>query len=295
MTVLAAVIRDVFRQARASGLTATLLALTAAAGVVCLTARFVPADGTNGALTLLGGIQVTSGVSHETSVRHLQFILAGVVADTLGVLLALVLTAGFLPTFVDPAAASVLLAKPPGRTTAFLARFLGVVLYVGVQALLFLGVTWIALGIRTGVWGGQYWLALPLLLVQFAAFYSFTAVLAVMTKNVAGCLVGTLLFWLVCWATNYGRHALAALDLTEATPGLLQTADVMYWILPKPADFSLILVNALGAEPFVTPWLEFQRVQERGLFHPVASVVSSLAAGAVLLALAAYEFAHDDY
>ena len=41
--------------------------------------------------------------------------LAGVVADTAGVLLALLWTAGFLPTFLEPAAVTVLLAKPAPR------------------------------------------------------------------------------------------------------------------------------------------------------------------------------------
>jgi hypothetical protein len=126
-------------------------------------------------------------------------------------------------------------------------------------------------------------------------FYSFSALLAVTTKNAAGCLVGSILFWLLCWAMNYGRHALAGLDLTEATQGLIRTADISYWVLPKPADFGLILYDTLDADRFATPWVEIRRVQERGLFHPVLSLASSLAVGAVLLAIAVYEFAHDDY
>ena len=66
-------------------------------------------------------------------------------------------------------------------------------------------------------------------------------------------------------------------------------------MLPKPADFGLILYDALGADRFATPLVEFRRVQEQGLFSPVWSVVSSLAFAAVLLAVAVYEFVHDDY
>ncbi len=49
------------------------------------------------------------------SVRLLQLWLAGVLADTVGVLLALLWTAGFLPTFLEPQAITVLLAKPAPR------------------------------------------------------------------------------------------------------------------------------------------------------------------------------------
>jgi hypothetical protein len=135
----------------------------------------------------------------------------------------------------------------------------------------------------------------PLLLVQFTVFFSFSALLAVTTRSTAGCLVGSILFWLVCWAMNYGRHTLVGLELTQATAALTRSAEFGYWLLPKPVDFGLILYDALDADRFVTPWVEFRRVQERGLFHPGWSVVSSVAFGAVLLALAVYEFVHEDY
>jgi ABC-type transport system involved in multi-copper enzyme maturation permease subunit len=292
-----ALVRDVFRQARATGLTATLLTVSAVTALVCATAEIHSEPGSaGGSLTILfGAIRVIDGVSPDTAVRYLQFLLGALVADTAGILLTLVWTAGFLPTFIDPGAASVLLAKPTARSTLFLGRFFGVVLFVGLQALVFVGLTAAALGLRTGVWPTAYWLCVPLLLAQFTVFYSFSALLAVLTRHTAGCLVGAILFWIVCWFMNYGRHALVGLEITQATEGLVRTADAGYWFLPKPADFGLILYDALDADRFTTPWIEFRRVQERGLFLPLWSVVSSLAFAAVLLAVAVYEFAHDDY
>jgi ABC-type transport system involved in multi-copper enzyme maturation permease subunit len=287
----AAVARDVFRQARASGLTAMLLTVSAATALVCATAEFA-----DGGLTLFfRHWRVLEAATPEVGVHYLQFLVAGIIADTFGVLLALVWAAGFLPSFLDPAAMSVLLVKPASRRSLFLGRFLGVVLYVGVQATIFVGVTYTALGLRTGVWSPAYWLCVPLLLVQFTVFFAFTAILAVTTRNTAGCLVGSALFWIVCWAMNYGRHALVSVQPTEATAMLVHTADISYWILPKPADFSLILYDVLDADRFATPLMEFRRLQERGLFLPVWSVLSSLAFAAMILAVAIYEFVHDDY
>lgn len=297
MTAIAAVIRDVFRQAWATGLTATLLAVSAVAAVVCLTTDFsFDAGGSTGTLAVLfGSVHVIGGTTVAEGVRYLQFLLAGVVADTLGILIALIWTAGFLPTFLDPGNASVLIAKPPSRETLFLGRFLGVVLFVGVQGLVFVAATAIALGLRTGVWPPEYWLCVPLLLIQFTVFFAFSAVLAVSTRSTAGCLIGSILFWLVCWTMNYGRHVLVGLEPSQVTAGLVQTANFGYWVLPKPADFGLILYDGLGADRFSTPMVEFRRMQERGLFQPFWSVVSSLGFAAVMLAVAVYEFVHDDY
>lgn len=296
MNAVVALIRDVFRQARATRLEAVLFAVTALATLVCLTAHFTPTSDSTGNLTILfGSIAVIDGVPRDVAVRYFQFLLAGIIADTLGVLLALVWTAGFLPTFLDHGASSVLVAKPVSRAVMFFARYFGVVMFVGLQACLFVAATALAIGLRLGVWETGYWLAAPLLVVQFVVFYAFSALVAVMTRSTAASVIASILFWMVCWSMNYARHALVGLDLSQATEAMVRTADWSYWFMPKPADFGLVLYDVLDADRFVTPWIEFRRVQERGLFHPGWSVISSLIFAAVLLFVAAYEFVHDDY
>ncbi len=75
-----------------------------------------------GRMTLAFGA-ISFPVSRERgdAVAFLELLLAGGFAGTLGLLLALVWTAGFVPTFLEPSAASVLLAKPV-RTLATASR-----------------------------------------------------------------------------------------------------------------------------------------------------------------------------
>jgi ABC-type transport system involved in multi-copper enzyme maturation permease subunit len=299
MNAARAIIRNVFRQARASGLTAALTAVAFIATGICLS--ILPTAPETGGFELSAGFglwPVTKAATLPAVAANLQFALAALVADTGGVLLALIWTAGFLPSFLDPAAASVTLAKPSSRATVFTARFLGVVLYVGLFAVLFVGATFFAIGIRTGVWTANYWLCIPVLVAHFAVFYSFSALLAVMSRNTTVCIVGSIVFWAFCWGMNYGRHALAGVqvdDVQRAVGGLGQIADIAYWIMPKPADFSLVLADALGADPSAGGWPAFRAVREAEQFFPLASILTSLASGAVILALAAFEFVHDEY
>ncbi|HYH65613.1 MAG TPA: ABC transporter permease subunit, partial [Urbifossiella sp.] len=168
------------------------------------------------------------------SVSVILIWLAGVVADTVGVLLALLWTAGFLPTFLEPAAVTVLLAKPAPRWAVLAGKYVGVVLFVALQSMLFVGATWVATGAATGVWDGTYWFAVPLLVVNFAVFYAVSALLAVCTRSTVVSVFGTLLFWLLCWAMNFTHHKLAEEDV----PGRTRAASVLvqagYWTLPKP-------------------------------------------------------------
>lgn len=289
-------IRGVFRQARASGLTAVLLTVTLLATGICATAEFVESSPASGLLNLLfGSLNPVSESSRPEAVRQLEFLLAGGVAGNFGVLLALVWTAGFLPASLEPSAASVLLAKPPSRAGFLIGWFLGVCLYVTAQAGLFILGTWVALGLRTGVWPAEYWFGVPILLGHFAVFFSFSAFLAVVTHSTMTCMAGSILFWLTCWGVNYGRHALAGIRPEEATPAAGQLSELGYWLLPKPIDFGLMLGRALGDTAADLPLIGLQALQAQDVFHPAGSLASSIAFAVVMLGLAVHELNHTDY
>lgn len=287
---LAWLIRDVFRQAKATGLTAALLVLTALATILAATARH-----TDGKLsTLSGTVTLVSTDSPQQATQVLQSIVGGIAADAVGVLLALVWTAGFLPAFVESASVSVLLAKPPGRYRLFLEKSIGVIVYVAVYALAVVGLTWVGLGISTGEWPAGYWLGVPLLVAHFASFFGFAALIAVATRSTTAVCVGSLLFWAACFGMNYARHVVTTQTVTGMSAGANRAANLGYWLLPKPADFGLIQADALGMVPTL-PYIDFASLKTTGGFAPGASVVASLAFGLAFLAMAAYEFANEDY
>jgi hypothetical protein len=279
LSVLRWLIRDTFRQARSSGAFWLMLGVTLACVALCLTVNV--ADGSE---------------DPSRAVRTLEMYLAGWVADAIGLLLTLMWTASFLPSFLEASTASVLLAKPVSRGSLLVGKCLGVLAFVAVQDSLFVGGTWLALGLRTGVWDKTYLLCLPLLLLHFAVFFSFSALLAVATRSTISCVFGSILFWLVCWAMNVGRHSLLLLpDVQAATAGLGHTVEFGYWLLPKPLDCHLILLGTLQDDYALSHFLDPRALTERGAWQPVASVLASCACALVLLALAAYDFVTAEY
>jgi hypothetical protein len=248
-------------------------------------------DVVGGDLTLgFGVIRVQLGRDREDAVRFLQLVLAGGVADAAGILLVLIWTAGFLPTFLEPHAASVLLAKPLPRWSLLLGKYLGVIAFVGMQAMLFVGGSWFALGVRTGVWDGLYLFAIPILLLHFSIFFCVSVLIAVCTRSTVACVFGSVAFWFLSWGMNYGRHALQALpDAGSAPPASLAIVEAGYWILPKPADLGLILYDALQADS------HFSRVITQPAFSPAASLFASLVFTGAVLSLASRRLATTDY
>jgi hypothetical protein len=242
-----------------------------------------------------GAFTVPTARGKDDSVRFLQVWLAGLMAGTAGIFLTIIWTAGFLPTFLDPSQATVLIAKPVPRWSLLLGKMLGVIGFVFVQTTFFVVGTWLALGIGTGVFDGRYLLAIPVLLLHFTVFYSFSAMLAVSTRSTVVCVFGTLLFWVLCWAMNYGRHTIVA----HEPPGLGEGSHFMveagYWIMPKPGDLNLIFDDALETQSFAAGVPEFSEARRKGGVHLALSALTSLLFAVAIFAISAYEFRNAEY
>jgi ABC-type transport system involved in multi-copper enzyme maturation permease subunit len=315
-------VRDTFQQALANYLFWLLLVASSVCILLCLSARVegvrslhhpeaiellapgekpLSAPPRAGHLSLLfGALRVPFFRDAEAEVHFLATLLALGVAGTAGTLLILVWTAGFLPDFLQPSVASVLLVKPVPRWSLLAGKYLGVLVFVAVQAGVFIGGTWLALGLRTQIWLYGYLLCIPLLLLNFAMLYSVSTMLAVWTRNTILCIFGSILFWVACFALNYGRHALATLSAgsLESASGMdryRSVVDMGYWILPKPADLLLILNHGLQLGEHISEPEVFTLVQKTGAFDPELSLLSSGAFTVAAVLFASWRFAHTDY
>ncbi|HKD37342.1 MAG TPA: ABC transporter permease subunit [Pirellulales bacterium] len=328
MTTVIWLIRDTFRQSLASGVFWILLAVTLMATALCLSMRVeatssptaagpdalvvghritndaaqsrqLDQEDAAGHLTVAyGAIRIPLARDVRNTVKFLELILAGGVADTLGVLLTLVWTAGFLPGFLDRRSVSVLLAKPAPRWMLLAGKYAGVLAFVLFHAMLFVGLTWLAIGSRTGIWDAAYLYSIPLLLLHFSVFFSVSLLLAVLTRSTVVCVFGTIVFWFIAWGMNYGRHVLA-IQAQVAPSGRFSVAmnavvDVGYWVLPKPADFGMILYDSLGAKNFFGSAFDMTALAAHG-FSLWLSVLTSLAFAAYMLFASAQRFSTIDY
>ncbi len=331
ISTVAWLVRDTFRQSLASGICWILLVVSTLSIAVCLSVGvsgdaqlagpgenpdFLPRHDpeakdehklkqsgvavASGEVTIgFGAVSVPLARDAHQAAHFVQLVLAGGVADTLGLLLTLIWTAGFLPGFLDVRSIAVLLAKPTPRWCLLMGKYCGVLAFVLLHAIVFVGGTWFALGVRTGVWDPSYLFCIPLLLLHFAIFFSFSLLLAVCTRSTVFCVFGSIVFWFLCWGMNYGRHAavLAAQLAPESTVSsqLVWLANLGYWILPKPADLGMLLFDALGAAGNFGRLFDPAALASAGYFSIGLSVFSSLAFTAYLLIAASRQFATTDY
>lgn len=302
-------IRDTFRQSRANYVFWVMLAASAVAIFFCLSMHIeggeplrpvddIAVSPPHGQMSLaFGAWRVPLFRDGEAQAHFVLLLLAEWIAGGAGTLLALVWTAGFMPEFLQPANATVILSKPIPRWVLLLGKYLGVLAFAGFQVTVFIFGTWLAIGLSTGFWVNSYLLGIPLLLLQFAAVYSFSVLLAVCTRRILVCVLGSVAFWFLCWGMNYGRHCLLALtsDMPQLNPVLRGLAEAGYWILPKPVDQGMILHRILDAGDSLRSLSELQKVQELGAFHPELSLVTSLLFPIVMLVVAARQLSTTNY
>ncbi len=315
LLVIRCMVRDTVRQSLASRGFWLLLGLSALCIVFCLGvsvegatavrppgeielfgADHQPYTGLNagrGMVSLgFGAVRVQQWRNPESSIRMLEILLALIVGGAVGMLLLLLWASGFLPEFLRPRAASVLLTKPVPRWAILVGKYLGVLLFVAFQVAVFVFGTWAALGLRTGVWHPGYLACVPMLVLEFAVLYSFSALLAVWTRSTAVCVVGSLVLWGLCSAVNFQR--LAAVARPETAPAASALLEAGYWVLPKPVDLEAVSQQAVNAEAHFRPLPEVKALESGRSSLPL-SVLTSLLFSAVLLAAAGRRLARTDY
>ena len=208
-------------------------------------------------------------------------------------LLALVATAGMLPAFLDPQRRRVLLAKPVPRPALLAGKCLGVLAFVAFHAsrpgrrrLAGAG------GARAGAWDPTFLLCAPLLVLHFAVFFSFSAMLAVGHAEHGGLRLrdGAVLAALLGDEFRPSRGDGRPRRRTSFRRRSAGSSTPAYWVLPKPLDFQLALTDGSRdwrSADWAASW--------RGAWSPGLSLLASALCGAGLLGVAAYDFATAEY
>jgi ABC-type transport system involved in multi-copper enzyme maturation permease subunit len=117
------------------------------------------------------------------------------------ILIAVIVTAFFIPNMLRPGSVVMLLSKPISRTTLLLFKYLGGLFFVLILSAFVVGGVWLISGIRAGVWAPGVFVVVPLMTLTFAILYAVSTVVAVWTRNSIVSILVSLavagLLWLV--------------------------------------------------------------------------------------------------
>jgi len=154
-----------------------------------------------------------------------------------GMLLAVLASAGLIPTIFEPGRIELLLSKPVERWHILLGRYLGNLLVVALNIFYPVLALWIIFGVKTGVWtAGFLWSSLLTLFI-FAVYLSVILLIGVLWESA---VVATMVTFgmMILSAILFNRGTLERLLSSEWSRNVVR---FLYYLLPKVVDIGQIL------------------------------------------------------
>src|SRR5262245_55143171 len=186
----------------------------------------------------------------------IQDIVISSVGGMIIILIAVIVTAFFIPNMLRPGSVVMLLSKPISRTTLLLFKYFGGLFFVLILSTFVVGGVWLITGIRAGVWAPGVFAVVPLMTLSFAILYAVSTLAAVLTRNSIVAILVTVAFGGLLWLVGkvesiaavfrYQADALAELKKEEPEyPTWTKIAGGLNRALPRWHDIDVLTGQAV--------------------------------------------------
>lgn len=275
MISTAALIRDTFREAFARKIFWGLFALSTALIIFFLfLMRIDIVEGANATVSLFG-----SSNGRIKDIRRIVDDVYGSIAMflyTWAMFLSVFASGGLIPSILEPGRIELLLSKPVSRWHILLGRYAGNLLVVGSNIIYLVLSVWIIFGVKTGIWGGQFLVAIGTTIFAFAVLLTVIVLVGVLFDSAAVAImvtVGLMIANPILAQTDTAVRLLSS----EWSRNLWR---VFYYALPKVWDIGRLTLNIVVERSAADAWMP---------------IWTSAVFGAVMLSAALFVFSRRDF
>ena len=250
-----------------------------------------------------------AGMGREALLTAVVFLLIGFVVGKVGIMLMIIATGSLIPTFLRDGRVDVLLGKPIGRKRLFLYKYLTSMVFVAIQASLFVGLTFLVMWLRWGIWVPGYLLAMPLLVLLFSYVFCISALVAVKTRSPVAAILVSIGVWMTFAMMQKAPVTIELLMRDATKTPVYRALAIAAEIPPKTTHIEFLAARwagigfSMNAVPPGTSELgdelsqpRYQEAEQQFLdVDPVYSIGSSLLFEAFIVGWAMWCFARKDY
>ena len=213
-------------------------------------------------------------------------------------MIAVIITAFFIPNMLRKGSMDLYIAKPIGRSELLIYKYLGGLIFIFLLSVVNFGGTWVVLGLRSGHWDPRFLLAIPVLTFSFALLYAMSTMVAVFTRSAIASIVITLGFAFLLYVVGKAKSIADELRAIPNTP--IKWPDWVYTVidglnaaLPRYKDLDK-LMSKVTADGTQTPLS--LRVQDIVYDYPSWSAAIGVTVGyiAVMLTLSCWRLSTRD-
>lgn len=230
---------------------------------------------------------------------------------TLGIILSLIATAGFLPSFLERGAIDVVLSKPMPRPLLFLGKYLGSLAFVFLAGVLFVVPAFLVIWLRWGVFAPGFLMLVPLLVLLFSYIYCVSAWVGVATRSTIASVLIAIAAWMVFVSVQQASNVVEMTPQWREIGWLREATRIVRWCVPKTEDVTALASRWAGAgtsedllgkpDPDEIQGMGFdynaasELERKRANVNTWATIGSSLAFEAVIVIWAMWMFSKKDY
>ena len=248
-------------------------------------------------ILLYGALKVPLwNMSVAEQVVRIELFLANGVAGFLGVIVAVLACAGFVPSMLQKGTLDLLLARPVGRRRLLLFKYLGGLWFVLILTTVLIGGCWIAIALRTGYSSPWFLASILTVTAIFAVVHSVAVLAGVLTRSGTISALLAIGVWGVSSTLVFIRDGIDLLYAGQMVPAWAKSLlNVLYAIAPKTLD--LASLN--------TYFLSHSHLSESAYQRSFAGTIPKVEWGysigttaiftAVMLGLAMWTFRRKDY
>jgi len=182
-------------------------------------------------LTVVGRSRVIGGVI---------YLLMSVFLGWMGVILIIIATSSFFPTMLTGGVIDVLLSKPISRPRLFIYKYISCMVFVLMQATIFIVLTFLVMGFRWHIWAPGYLCSIPLLVLLFSYVYCISVLVAVKTRSPAAAIMISLFAWIMFICPKMAVDMFETFQSLKEHKRIYDTLRIVAWIPPKTGDIPYI-------------------------------------------------------
>lgn len=192
----------------------------------------------------------------------------------MGILLALFATAPLISGMLERGRVDLLLSKPLSRNTLLGSHILGILFVVFVLATYLMGMVWLVMSMKTGIWNIRFLYSILIVLVMFTVMYSVVLLIGISTQSTALSLIIT--YGLIFCSIILAAHEQLGPQINQPWR---QVYFGLYHVLPNFAEVTKPVVQLVAGEAVET-------------WYPL---FSSALFGLIIYALAFIRFSRRDF
>jgi ABC-type transport system involved in multi-copper enzyme maturation permease subunit len=167
-----------------------------------------------------------------------------------GMLLAVLASAGLIPTIFEPGRIELLLSKPVSRYHILLGRYLGNLLVIAANIFYPVLTIWVIFGIKTGVWTPGFLYSSLLTVFMFSVYLSVVLLVGVLWESAVVATMVTFGIAIISLIV-YNKNTIERLLSSEWSRDVVRA---LYYALPKVTDIGNMMMQCVKGEP-IESWM----------------------------------------